>query len=121
MTNIAAFVKDQIMVQSQQQFSRRNAPEFLNPSKFSQSTKSIPNWQINTLPIFVTCLVDNGCVYDGVGELFWWMDDMQFYVPLNSISVISGRWKVDNESLCAMELYLWLKRFCLERGLKLVR
>ena len=25
------------------------------------------------------------------------MDDMQFYVLFNSISVISGRWKVDDE------------------------
>ena len=40
-----------------------------------------------------------------------WMDDMRFYVLLNSILVISGRWKVDNERLCAMELRLWLRRF----------
>ena len=32
------------------------------------------------------------------------MDDMRFYVLFNSISVISGRWEVDNERLCAMEL-----------------
>ena len=32
-----------------------------------------------------------------------WMDDLQFYVLFNSISVISGRWADDNESLCAME------------------
>ena len=35
-----------------------------------------------------------------------WMDDMQFYVLFNSISVISGRWKVDNERLCSMKLRL---------------
>ena len=35
-----------------------------------------------------------------------WMDDMRFYVLFNSISVISGRWKVDNERLCAMKLRL---------------
>ena len=32
-----------------------------------------------------------------------WIDDIQFYVLFNSISDISGRWKVDNERLCAME------------------
>ena len=31
---------------------------------------------------------------------------MRFYVLFNSISVISGRWKVDNERLCAMKLRL---------------
>ena len=35
-----------------------------------------------------------------------WMDDMRLYVLFNSISVISGRWKVDNERLCAMKLRL---------------
>ena len=35
-----------------------------------------------------------------------WMDDMRFYVLFNSILVISGRWKVDNERLCAMKLHL---------------
>ena len=45
-----------------------------------------------------------------------WMFDLQFYVLLNSISVISGQWEVDKERLCAMELHLWLRRFCLERG-----
>ena len=35
-----------------------------------------------------------------------WIDDLQFYVLFNIISVISERWKVDNERLCAMELCL---------------
>ena len=30
---------------------------------------------------------------------------MRFYVLFNSISVISGRWEIDNERLCAMELH----------------
>ena len=50
-----------------------------------------------------------------------WMDDMRFYVLSNSISVISRRWKVDNERLCAMELHLRLRRFRLERGSNSVR
>ena len=30
-----------------------------------------------------------------------WMDDLQFYILFNSISVIPGRWESDNEGLCA--------------------
>ena len=41
-----------------------------------------------------------------------WMDDLRLYVLFNSISVISGWRKVDNERLCAMELRLRLRRFC---------
>ena len=32
------------------------------------------------------------------------MDNLQFYVLFNSISVISGQWVNDDEKLCAMEL-----------------
>ena len=32
-----------------------------------------------------------------------WMEDLRFYVLFNSISVISGRWEIDSERLCAME------------------
>ena len=32
------------------------------------------------------------------------MDDMRFYVLFNSISVMSGWWRVNNERLCAMKL-----------------
>ena len=38
-----------------------------------------------------------------------WMDDMQFYVLFNSISVIPGQWDVDNERLCAGEHRLQLR------------
>ena len=38
-----------------------------------------------------------------------WMDDGQFYVLFNRISVISGRLADDNERLCAMEPHLGLK------------
>ena len=51
----------------------------------------------------------------------WMMDDMQVYVLLNSISIISGRCKVDNERLCATELHLRFRRFCHERGSNSVR
>ena len=45
-----------------------------------------------------------------------WMGVLQFYVLFNSVTVISGRWEVGNESLCAVELRLRLRRFRLERG-----
>ena len=48
-------------------------------------------------------------------------DDKRFYVLLNTLSVISGRWKVDNERLCATELRLRLRRFRPERGSNSVR
>ena len=46
------------------------------------------------------------------------MDDLQFYVLFNGISVISGRWADDNERLCAMIPGLRLRRVRLERGIK---
>ena len=48
-----------------------------------------------------------------------WKDDLRFYVLFKSNSVIPGRWKVDNERLCEMELGLWLRRFGLELGIEL--
>ena len=45
-----------------------------------------------------------------------WMEDLRFYVLFNSISLISGQWVFDNERLCAMELCLQLRRFCLKWG-----
>ena len=50
-----------------------------------------------------------------------WIDDLQYYVLFNSISVISGRWEVDNGWLCATELRLRLRRFRLEHGSNSVR
>ena len=46
-----------------------------------------------------------------------WMDDLQFYVLFNSISIISGQWEGDNERLCAMEPSLRLERFLPGAGL----
>ena len=45
------------------------------------------------------------------------MDDLRFYVFLNSISVISERCIDDNERLCAMELRVGLRRLHLKWGL----
>ena len=61
----------------------------------------------------ITLCFKKGLKVDG------WIDDLRFYVLFNSISVISGRWEVDKERLCAMELRLWL-RFRLEQGLNSV-
>ena len=41
--------------------------------------------------------------------LFKWMDDLRVYVLCYNISVLSGRWLGDNETMCAME-----PRLCLE-------
>ena len=38
------------------------------------------------------------CLFDG------YMDDLRYYVPFNSISVISGQLEEDNERLCAIEI-----------------
>ena len=54
------------------------------------------------------------------GLLKGWMDDLQFYVLFNSISVISGQWADDNERLCAIEPHLELKRALPHAGLKLM-
>ena len=32
-----------------------------------------------------------------------WMDELRFSVPFNSISFMSGWWKVEHEKLCAMK------------------
>ena len=45
------------------------------------------------------------------GSLRWMIDDLWFYVLLNSISVISGRWEDDNERLCALEPHVWFEIF----------
>ena len=39
-----------------------------------------------------------------------WMDELEFYVPYNSISVTSGRWKGEHERLCAMKRRLGSER-----------
>ena len=44
------------------------------------------------------------------------MDDLQFYVIFNSISVILRRSEIDNERLCAMEPRLQSTRVRLLRG-----
>ena len=48
------------------------------------------------------------------------MDDLQFYILFNSVSVLSEQWEVDNERLCAMELHYYLRRFRLDPGSNLV-
>ena len=47
------------------------------------------------------------------------MDGWRFHVLFNSISVISGRWDGDNETLCAVEPCLRLKRSPPQAGLEL--
>ena len=40
-----------------------------------------------------------------------WTDDLRFYVPSNSISVLSGKCEGDKEKLCEMEYRLWFESF----------
>ena len=37
------------------------------------------------------------------------MDELGFYLPFKSISVLSGRWKGEHEGLCAMKRCLGLE------------
>ena len=62
------------------------------------------HWQIACMLILQTA---------HAGAIVGWIDDSQFYVLFNSISVILGWWSDDNERLCAIEPCLWLRRFCL--------
>ena len=39
------------------------------------------------------------------------MVDLQFYFLFNSISVLSGRWEVNDERLCSVEPHLFLKTY----------
>ena len=54
------------------------------------------------LSILVLTLNLNVCT-GGRGRKNRWIDDLWFNVLFNCISVISGQWLGDNESLCAME------------------
>ena len=38
------------------------------------------------------------------------IDELGFYVPFNSISVILGQWKGEHERLCAMKHHLGSER-----------
>ena len=50
-----------------------------------------------------------------------WMDDLRFHGLFNSVSVILGRWQIDNERICAKGLRLRLRIFRLQLGSNLVR
>ena len=47
-----------------------------------------------------------------------WMDELTFYVPFNSISVISRQWKSEYEGFCAMKCHLASERISPPAGLK---
>ena len=47
-----------------------------------------------------------------------WMDDLQFYILTNRVSVISGQKADDSESLCEMEPCLQLKRSLPQVGIE---
>ena len=53
--------------------------------------------------VFRECLSVRACVCASFQD---GMDDLRLYVLFNWVLVISGRWEVDIEKLCAMELRL---------------
>ena len=57
----------------------------------------IGSWSL-PLIYFLVVVPNMGLINQGK----WWMDELGFYVP-DSISVISRRWKVEHERLCAMK------------------
>ena len=65
--------------------------------------------QVHTM-LFVSALWKK-CVAKSDG----WMS-LEFYVPFNSISVISGRWKGEHERLCAMKCCLCSGRISPQAG-----
>ena len=46
------------------------------------------------------------------------MEELGFYIPINSISVISGQWKGEHERLCAMKHHLGSERISPPAGFK---
>ena len=48
-----------------------------------------------------------------------WMDDLRFYVLLNSISVKSGRWVDGNERVCVLEPRFTVEKISPRAGLEL--
>ena len=55
------------------------------------------------------------CTLEKMRSQIWWMSS-GFYVPFNSISVISGRWKGEHERLCAMKCRLYSGRISPQAG-----
>ena len=47
-----------------------------------------------------------------------WIDDLQFYILFNNVSIISGQWENDNERLCSVKHCLRSKRFLPSAGLE---
>ena len=52
----------------------------------------------NSIPSAAEKRILNALIINGV---YGWMDELDFNL-FNSIPVMSGRWEVDNERLCAM-------------------
>ena len=59
------------------------------------------------------------CIYTNFTHMqIGWMDELVFYVPFNSISVILGKWKGEYERLCAMKCCLDSERILPLAGFK---
>ena len=78
------------------------------PSKLQKCLSFITVTMVLNLGIVALMIMRNGLSLNLAGKHAAQMDDLRFYVLFISVSVISGRWEVDNERLCAMELRLRL-------------
>ena len=54
----------------------------------------------------------------GLSILHLWMDELEFYVPFNNISVISGWWKDEHERLCVVKRRLGLEKNLASSGIR---
>ena len=54
----------------------------------------------------------------GLSILHLWMDELEFYVPFNNISVISGRWKDEHERLCVVKRRLGSEKILASSGIR---
>ena len=70
------------------------------------ATATANEFLIFTYRLVVLCICTKICenISKGFRVIDGWIDDLQFYVLFNSISVIYGQCSDDNERLCALEL-----------------
>ena len=95
----------------------KNIAKFKSLNKKKKKKKSSDSRQRSEYPpppppefgsgfsVVVFCIVNCSLQWRQTINKFTWMEGlvMGFYVPFNSISVISGRWKGEHERLCAMK------------------
>ena len=97
----------------------RKRPYYLHFAFFVRKERSTKDFSY--LRKFFTIAVDLDLSVSSTGKQLGWVDDVQFHVLVNGISVTSGRsgisrrWLDENERVCAMEYCLRLEDFCFKR------